>query len=98
MTWPRQTGQISSTSRRAGRVVKRSIGWEFGGFSRFSVPRPSRFLAYRCRLLPISEQFSKVEAAFAFGFVGMLTILGIALTGILAERFPRHIVATGAMG
>ena len=46
----------------------------------------------------VEQGFSKVEAAFAFGFVGMLTILGIALTGILAERFPRHIVATGSYG
>ncbi len=46
----------------------------------------------------IERGFSSVEAAFAFGFVGMLTIIGIALTGILAERFPRHIIATGSYG
>jgi MFS family permease len=46
----------------------------------------------------VDHGFSTVQAAFAFGFVGMLTIVGIALTGILAERFPRHIIATGSYG
>jgi MFS family permease len=44
----------------------------------------------------IDHRFDPISAAFAFGLVGMLTILGIAITGILAERFPRHIVATGS--
>jgi len=46
----------------------------------------------------IEQGFSAVEAALAFGSIGMLTILGIALTGILADRYPRHIVATGSYG
>ena len=44
----------------------------------------------------IDHRFDPISAAFAFGLVGMLTILGIAITGILAERFPRHLVATGS--
>lgn len=42
----------------------------------------------------VEQNYSIVHAAFAFGFTGMLTILGIALTGILSEHYPRHIVAT----
>ena len=44
----------------------------------------------------IDQGFDPVSAAFAFGLIGMLTILGIAITGILAERFPRHIIATAS--
>jgi MFS family permease len=44
----------------------------------------------------VDQGFTPVMAAFAFGFVGMLTIAGIALTGILAERFPRHLIATSS--
>lgn len=42
----------------------------------------------------VEQKFSIAQAAFAFGSMGMLTILGIALTGILAERYPRHIIAS----
>ncbi len=44
----------------------------------------------------IEQGFSSVEAAIAFGCVGMLTVFGIALTGIIADRFPRHIVASAS--
>ena len=44
----------------------------------------------------IDHRFDPISAAFAYGLTGMLTILGIAITGILAERFPRHIIATGS--
>jgi MFS family permease len=44
----------------------------------------------------IDHKFDPISAAFAYGLTGMLTILGIAITGILAERFPRHIIATGS--
>ncbi len=44
----------------------------------------------------IDHRFDPISAAFAYGLIGMLTILGIAITGILAERFPRHIIATGS--
>ena len=44
----------------------------------------------------IEQNFSAVQAALAFGSIGMLTVLGIALTGMLADRYPRHLVATGS--
>jgi len=46
----------------------------------------------------IEQNFSAVQAALAFGSIGMLTVLGIALTGMLADRCPRHLVATGSYG
>lgn len=46
----------------------------------------------------VEQKFSIAQAAFAFGSMGMLTILGIALTGILAERYPRHIIASVSYG
>jgi len=46
----------------------------------------------------IDQGFEPVFAAFSFGLIGMLTIAGIAITGILAERFPRHIIATCSYG
>ena len=38
--------------------------------------------------------FSEVEAAFSFGIAGMLNFLGMVLTGLAADRYPRHLVAT----
>ncbi len=46
----------------------------------------------------VEQNFSVVHAAFAFGCNGMLTIIGIALTGILSERYPRHLIATASYG
>ena len=46
----------------------------------------------------IDQGFDSIFSALAFGLIGMLTIIGIAITGILADRFPRHIVATGSYG
>ena len=46
----------------------------------------------------IEQNFSAVQAAFAFGSIGMLTVVGIAITGMLADRYPRHLVATGSYG
>lgn len=42
----------------------------------------------------VAQGFSEVEAAFSFGVAGMLTFAGMALTGLAADRWPRHIVAT----
>ena len=44
----------------------------------------------------IEQNFSAVQAAFAFGSIGILTVIGIAITGMLADRYPRHLVATGS--
>ena len=46
----------------------------------------------------ISVGFNKFDAAFAFGTVGMVTIIGITFTGILAEKFPPYIVASMSYG
>ncbi len=42
----------------------------------------------------IERGFSAVESAFAFGVVGMLSFAGMALTGLAADRWPGHIVAS----
>ena len=42
----------------------------------------------------IERGFSEVEAALAFGVVGMLSFAGMALTGFAADKWPRHIVAS----
>ena len=80
-----------------GEAVYRLEFWGF--FTIFGASAISVFgVSLQAVAYLVEQGFSKVEAAFAFGFVGMLTILGIALPGILAERFPRHIVATGSYG
>ena len=38
--------------------------------------------------------FSEVEAAFSFGIAGILNFVGMVLTGLAADKFPRHLVAT----
>jgi predicted MFS family arabinose efflux permease len=71
---------------------------EFWGF--FTIFGASAIAVYGVSLQTVAylidRRFDPISAAFAFGLVGMLTILGIAITGILAERFPRHLVATGS--
>lgn len=42
----------------------------------------------------VDRGFSEVEAALAFGVVGMLSFAGMTLTGLAADRWPRHIVST----
>ncbi len=42
----------------------------------------------------IERGYAEIEAAFAFGTVGMLSFLGMALTGVAAEFWPKHLVAT----
>ena len=37
---------------------------------------------------------SEVQAAFSFGIAGMLNFVGMVLTGLAADKYPRHIVAT----
>ena len=38
--------------------------------------------------------FSETESALCFGFVGMLAFPGMALTGLAADKWPRHLVAS----
>jgi MFS family permease len=42
----------------------------------------------------VDRGFSEVEAALAFGIVGMLSFAGMTLTGLAADYWPRHIVST----
>jgi MFS family permease len=37
---------------------------------------------------------SEVQAAFSFGIAGILNFVGMVLTGLAADKWPRHIVAT----
>ena len=37
---------------------------------------------------------SEVQAAFSFGIAGMLNFVGMVLTGLAADKWPRHIVAS----
>ena len=46
----------------------------------------------------IEHEFSPVQSALAFGSIGILAIIGITLTGILADYYPRHLIATGSYG
>ncbi len=41
---------------------------------------------------------SEVEAAFSFGIAGILNFVGMVLTGLAADRYPRHLVATVSYG
>ena len=41
---------------------------------------------------------SEVEAAFSFGVAGILNFVGMVLTGLAADRYPRHLVATASYG
>ena len=42
----------------------------------------------------VEQGFSEVESAFSFGVAGMLGFVGMTLTGLAADRWPRHIVAS----
>ena len=42
----------------------------------------------------IENGYSELEAAFAFGMVGMLSFVGMIITGMAAEIWPRHLVAS----
>ena len=37
---------------------------------------------------------SEVQAALSFGIAGMLNFVGMVLTGLAADKWPRHIVAS----
>lgn len=44
----------------------------------------------------IEQGFSEVHAALAFGIIGMLTFAGMTLTGLAADYWPKHLVATAS--
>ena len=85
------------TGLSLGAALKRPEFWGF--FTIFGASAVAVFsVSLQAVAYLIERGFSTVQAAFAFGFIGMLTILGIALTGILAERFSRHLIATFSYG
>ena len=95
------TPSAPSVSRRGPRSLAEAVRLpEFWGF--FTIFGASAIAIFAVSLQVVAylieQKFSAVHAALAFGCIGMLTILGIALTGILADRFPRHLVATGSYG
>lgn len=80
-----------------GEAIKRAEFWGF--FTIFGASAIAVFsVSLQAVAYLVERGFSTVESAFAFGCIGMLTILGIALTGILAERYARHLVATLSYG
>ncbi len=42
----------------------------------------------------IDQGYSDLEAAFAFGAVGVLSFVGMFITGVAAEYWPKHLVAS----
>ncbi len=42
----------------------------------------------------IEHGYTELEAAFAFGTVGMLSFAGMFVTGVAAEYWPKHLVAS----
>ena len=46
----------------------------------------------------IDRSYSELQAAFAFGIVGVLSFVGMVITGIAAEHWPRHLVASCSYG
>ena len=87
----------AKTGLSLGEAIKRPEFWGF--FTIFGASAVAVFsVSLQAVAYLIERGFSTVQAAFAFGCIGMLTILGIALTGILAERFSRHLIATLSYG
>lgn len=83
------------TGINLGQAVRRVEFWGF--FTIYAASAISIFaVSLQVVAFLVDQNFSVVHAALAFGSMGMLTILGIALTGILSERYPRHLVATGS--
>lgn len=44
----------------------------------------------------IDRGYGELQAAFAFGAVGVLSFVGMVITGIAAEHWPRHLVASAS--
>jgi predicted MFS family arabinose efflux permease len=89
--------QKAKTGLSLGEAIKRPEFWGF--FTIFGASAVAVFsVSLQAVAYLIERGFSTVHAAFAFGCIGMLTILGIALTGILAERFSRHLIASFSYG
>lgn len=88
---------LNSNDLSLYQAIKRPDFWGF--FTIFAASAISIFsVSLQVVVFLVEQKFSVVHAAFAFGCVGMLTILGIAITGILTELYPRHVIATISYG
>ena len=87
----------SSTEISLREAIHRTEFWGF--FTIFGASAISVFsVSLQLVAYLVEQRISIVQAAFAFGCMGMLTILGITVTGILSERFPRHLIASFSYG
>ena len=74
-------------------AVKTSAFWGFFGI--FSFTAIGIFgISLQTVAYLIEQGFDEVNASIAFGIVGMLSFAGMALTGLAADRWPKHLVAT----
>jgi MFS family permease len=87
----------SSTEISLREVIYRAEFWGF--FTIFGASAISIFsVSLQLVAYLVEQRISIVQAAFVFGCMGMLTILGITVTGILSERYPRHLIASISYG
>ena len=87
----------SSTEISLREAIHRAEFWGF--FTIFGASAISIFgISLQLVAYLVEQHVSIVQAAFAFGCMGMLTILGITVTGILSERYPRHLIASVSYG
>jgi len=87
----------SSTEISLRQAIHRTEFWGF--FTIFGASAISIFsVSLQLVAYLVEQRISIVQAAFAFGCMGMLTILGITITGILSERYPRHLIASISYG
>ena len=87
----------SSTEISLREAIYRAEFWGF--FTIFGASAISIFsVSLQLVAYLVEQRISIVQAAFAFGCMGMLTILGITVTGILSERYPRHLIASISYG
>lgn len=91
------TGSVESQGLSLAKAIKLPEFWGF--FVIFGASAISVFgISLQAVAYLVEQKISAVNAALAFGSVGMLTVVGIALTGMLADRYPRHLVATASYG
>lgn len=91
---PRKTANgKATTGPNLSQAVRTRAFWGFFGIFFFTAVGIFSISLQTVAYL-IELGISEVNAAIAFGIVGMLTFPGMALTGIAADYWPKHIVAT----
>jgi MFS family permease len=93
---PRQTpGGKATTGLSLREALRTRAFWGFFGI--FSCTAIGIFgISLQTVAYLIEQGFSEVHAALAFGVVGMLTFAGMTLTGLAADYWPKHLVATAS--